>query len=116
MINHGRIVGDVDLGDGADTFVFGQGGTVSGDLFLGDGDDVVRIENGSGTSHIADFAAGDSNDDAIDVSAFFSKFKDLQAHSKQQGADVIIALDHNDKLVLENVQLSSLNSGDFLFV
>ena len=26
VINHGRIVGDVVLGDGADTFVFGKGG------------------------------------------------------------------------------------------
>src|SRR5262245_46937377 len=115
VINHGRIVGDVDLGDGADTFVFGHGGTVSGDLFLSSGDDLVLIENGSGTSHIADFAAGALSDDVIDVSAFFSSFGDLQAHSKQQGGDVTIALDHNDKLVLENVQLSSLNFGDFLF-
>src|SRR5262245_65848650 len=81
VINHGRIVGDVDLGDGADTFVFGQGGTVSGDLFLGGGDDVVRIENGSGTSHIADLAAGNSNGDAIDGSPFFSKFNHPQAPS-----------------------------------
>jgi len=63
MINHGRIVGDVVLGDGADTFVFGKGGNLAGDVFLGGGDDLVRIENGSGTSHIADFAAGAGSGD-----------------------------------------------------
>ena len=52
----------------------------------------------------------------IDVSDFFSNFGALQANSKQQGNDVVIALDHNDKLILENVQLSALNVGDFLFV
>ena len=48
VVNHGRIVGDVVLGDGDDTFVFGNGGTARGDLLLGGGDDLVVIENGSG--------------------------------------------------------------------
>src|SRR5215813_8785379 len=72
VINHGRIVGDVQLGDGADTFVFGKGGTLDGNLFLGGGDDLVRVERGSGTSFIADFVAGSASGDTIDVSAFFS--------------------------------------------
>jgi hypothetical protein len=95
VINHGTIVGDVVLGDGADTFVFGKGGTLAGNLFLGGGNDFVRIENGSGTSQIADFGAGD----VIDVSTFFSSFGDLEAHSQQSGNDVVITLDHNDHLV-----------------
>jgi hypothetical protein len=103
-------------GAGADTFVFGKGGTLAGDLFLGAGDDLVVIENGSGTSHIADFAAGASGGDLVDVSAFFSSFVALQAHSQQQGNDTVITLDHNDKLVLENVQLGALNANDFLLV
>jgi len=41
-----RIVGDVVLGDGVHTFVFGNGGTLSGNLFLGGGNDLVLIENG----------------------------------------------------------------------
>ena len=52
-----RIVGDVVLGDGVHTFVFGNGGTLSGNLFLGGGNDLVLIENGSGTTDISDFAA-----------------------------------------------------------
>jgi hypothetical protein len=114
VINHGRIVGDVALGDGADTFVFGKGGTVAGDVFLGGGNDLVRIENGSGTSHIADFAAGAASGDVIDVSAFFSNFHEVQTHSRQIGHDVVITLDHNDQIVLANVHLNALNAGDFL--
>jgi hypothetical protein len=114
--NHGRIVGDVRLGDGADAFVFANGGTLAGDLFLGGGDDFVRIENGAGTSHIADFAAGAAGGDVIDLSAFFSSFGALKAHSQQQGADVVITLAHNDKVVLENVQLGVLSADDFLLV
>jgi hypothetical protein len=114
VINHGRIVGDVMLGDGADSFVFGKGGTVAGDVFLGGGSDLVRIENGSGTSHIADFAAGAAGGDVIDVSAFFSSFHEVQTHSRQLGHDVVITLDHNDQLVLANVHLNALNAGDFL--
>ena len=56
------------------------------------------------------------NGEIIDVSAFFSKFSELMAHSSQHGNDVVVALDHNDTLVLENVQLDALKFGDFLFV
>jgi len=115
VINHGRIAGDVDLGDGADTFVFGNGGRVQGEVFLGGGDDLVVIESGAGSAEIADFAAGDTGGDVLDVSAFFTSLAGLQAHSRQQGGDLIVALDHNGTLVLNNVQLGALNTGDFLF-
>ena len=111
VVNHGRIVGVVDLGDGTDIFVFGAGGELSGNLLLGGGDDRVVIEDGSGTSHIADFAHGDR----IDISAFFASFDDLLAHSTEQGSDLVVTLDHNDLLVLANWQISGLQSGDFLF-
>jgi hypothetical protein len=115
VVNHGHIVGDVILGQGADTFVFGSSGSLDGNLFLGGGKDLVVIENGAGTAKIADFAAGSSNKDVIDVSAFFSSFSDLKAHTKQSGNDVIINLDQNDVLILGNIQLNSLNTGDFIF-
>jgi hypothetical protein len=115
VVNHGHIVGDVILGQGADTFIFGSGGSLDGNLFLGGGKDLVVIENGAGTAKIADFAAGASNKDVIDVSAFFSSFGDLKAYSQQTSEGVVIALDTNDELVLVGVQLSALNAGDFLF-
>lgn len=115
VVNHGRIVGDVVLGDGADTFVSGKGGSIAGDLFLGGGDDIVFIENGSGTTRIADFGAGDASGDVVDVSAFFSNFADLRSHSSQHGNDTVISLDRNDCLVLQNTEVTALSGGDFAF-
>jgi hypothetical protein len=115
VVNHGRIVGDVVLGDGADTFVSGKGGLIAGDVVLGGGDDLVFIEDGSGTTPIADFGAGDASGDVVDVSAFFSNFADLQSHSSQRGTDTVVRLDGNDCLVLQNTQVSALTDGDFAF-
>lgn len=115
VVNHGRIVGDVVLGDGADTFVSGRGGLIAGDLVLGGGDDIVFIEDGSGTTRIADFGAGAASGDVVDVSAFFSNFADLQSHSSQRGTDTVITLDRNDCLVLQNTQVTTLTDGDFAF-
>jgi hypothetical protein len=42
-------------------------------------------------------------------------FGELFAHSQQQGSNVVIALDHNDQLVLENVERNDLDNGDFVF-
>jgi hypothetical protein len=115
VINHGRIVGDVDLGAGVDTFVFAKGGVLTGDLVLGGDDDIVRIENGSGTSAITDFTgAGVAGGDQIDVSAFFSNFEEMQGAVSQSGADLVVALDPNDTLVLTGV--SAVDAGDFIFV
>ncbi|HET7714069.1 MAG TPA: hypothetical protein VFK86_00425 [Bauldia sp.] len=114
VVNRGRIVGDVDLGAGADTFVFGKGGTVASTVLLGEGDDLVCIRNGAGEAEVADFAAGPGGDVA-DVSAFFASFAELMSEAEQDGGDVAIDLDHNDRLVLRDVQLGDLSAGDFLF-
>jgi hypothetical protein len=88
---------------------------LGGNLDLGGGDDTVRIENGSGTTNIASFAAGASSNDVIDLSAFFSNFAELDAANDLTGTNVVIALDNNDSLVLTNLQ-GTLNAGDFFFV
>jgi hypothetical protein len=75
----------------------------------------MRIEKGSGSMRIADFAAGPAGGDVIDISAFYSNFNDLVAHMRQVGNNVDIALGHNDQLVLENVLLGALDAGDFQF-
>jgi hypothetical protein len=116
VVNLGQIVGDVVLGNGADTFVSGKGSSLSGMLFLGGGDDFVDIEKGSGSMTIADFAAGPAPKDIIDISAFYSNLADLEAHSYQSGSDVVISLGNPDQLTLANVKLSTLDAGDFKFV
>jgi hypothetical protein len=94
--------------------VFGRGGSVTGNVLLGGGNDLIEIEDGSGLSRIADFSA-DGPNDAIDVSAFFSNFGQVQAHAHQHGGDVVINLDRNDTLVLEHVTFGTLTMGDFIF-
>src|SRR5262249_28546797 len=116
VINHGRIEGNVVLGDGADEFVFGKGGTLVGDLRLGDGNDLVVVENGCGTARITDFVAGAGTDDVINVSAFFSSFASLIANSNNTSEGVAIALDANDVLVLVGVSKNHLTTDDFSFV
>jgi len=115
VVNHGRIQGDVVLGDGANTFVFATGGRLSGNLFLGNGADLVVVESGAGNVRIADFAAGASGADVIDVSALFSSFGALATKSAQLGADVVITLDTEDSLVLLNTTLGALSAADFVF-
>ena len=113
VVNRGRIVGDVSLGEGNDTFTFARGGSVNGEVALGSGDDLVRVENGSGISRVADFTAGDAGD-AVDVSAFFSSFDQVMTNARQHGADVVIKLDRNDTLMLKNVDLGALTESDFV--
>jgi hypothetical protein len=116
VINHGHITGDVILGGGPDTFVFGSGGRLTGMLFLGGGNDRVTIERDSGSMTIADFVAGAAAKDIIDISAFYSNFTDLKAHSYQLGNDVVVGLGKQDQLVLAQVKLSALDTSDFSFV
>jgi len=115
VINHGRIEGNVVLGDGADEVVFGQGGTLVGDLLLGGGDDLVVVENGCGTARIADFVAGAGSDDVVDVSAFFSSLASLVANSNDTSEGLAISLDSDDALVLVGVSKSDLSTDDFSF-
>jgi hypothetical protein len=112
VVNHGQIIGNVMLGAGDDTFVFGKGGQVVGDVYLGAGNDHVVVERGSGVSHIADLSAHDT----VDVSAFFSNFNQLANHIAQNGNDVVVSLDHNDTLVFEHTQLATLQLRDVFLV
>ena len=73
----------------------------------------MLIADGAGALRIADFEAGVAGGDVVDLSAFFSDFDDVMAHAFQKGGDTIIALDRNDRLVLENTLLGTLDVGDF---
>jgi hypothetical protein len=88
-----RLPGDGEA-DGAVIGSIGQeavngvnGGNVAGDVFLGEGDDLANIQDGSGSTVIADFVAGGA-DDQIDLSEFsFSDLGDLAAHTSGNGND-----------------------------
>jgi hypothetical protein len=117
VINRGRIVGDVELNGGDDTYVAARGGQLRGVIFSGEGDDTFVFHDGSGRSEVADFEAGAGSDDILDVSAFgFDTFADVLGVTRQVGSDVIISLDRNDQVVLNDLSLGALHENDFLLM
>lgn len=115
VTNTGQIIGDVDLGEGDDVFEFGAGGTLLGELFLGAGDDFVFVNDGAGAVRIADFEAGATGGDQLDLTAFFATVEDALASSGEIAGDVVIALDDDDSLTLADTTLSALGPDDFWF-
>lgn len=59
LINHGTIIGDVDLGDGDDRFNFYQGSSVSG-----------TVSGGAGVNQLALYYTDDDTRHAIDLSPY----------------------------------------------
>lgn len=115
VINRGLISGHVDLGGGDDVYIAGRKSSLQGVLHLGDGDDLIVVQTGSGDLVIEDFMAGAGTDDVIDVSAFgITSLSDLLNRTTQSGSFVSIDLGKTD-LLLAGVNMSALNSGDFIF-
>jgi len=124
-------------GGGADTLVGGagadslDGGTGFDSLSGGDGDDFVSggkgddvltggrgvdvFSFGSNFGHdvITDFKAVE--DEIRFNGAGFTSFSDMLSHTTQVGANVVITNAAGDTLQLNNIQISSLQSADFLF-
>lgn len=117
VFNFGRIIGDVDLGNGADSYTAGRSGRLDGALTLGAGDDLAVLERGFGKLLIADFRAGAGGEDEIDLSAWgFGSFGAVLARADERDGGVVINLGGGDRLTLEGVALASLQSGDFVIV
>ena len=116
VANYGRLAGTVDLGNGDDIYVAGQGGRLDGTLILGEGNDLIICEHGCGALSIGDFSTGAGSDDVFDLSGFgFSSLDEVLAHATQSGADVRLSLGGHDLLTLQDTSLSSLSAEDFLF-
>ena len=115
-------------GCGDDTIILGEGDRVIG----GDGDDIFyatsggdnTITGGEGadqfwiataevpeeTNLITDFTIGE---DVIGIAGFGIGFADVSL--TQQGDDALIATDGNDFASLQNIDITDLNSDDFVF-
>ncbi len=116
---NGTAAADVLFGDARDTQInAGAGndeihaGIGNNRLSGGDGDDsfvIARHANGNDT--ISDLQAGDSID--LSVFAELRNFGDLQR--VQQGNDVAITLADNQRLVIENSNLTALTPDYFIF-
>jgi len=100
-----RLAGD----NGADTL---NGGAGDDELTGGLGGDRFVFDGAFGHDAVTDFGNGDriQLDDAQ-----FADFAAVLAKSAQVGDDVVITLDAGNVITLQDVLLSSLKTGDFLF-
>jgi len=68
-----------------------------------------------GDDVITDFTARGSNHDYLKIDhTLAASFPEVISHASQVGADTLITFGE-DSILLQNTQVSSLNSGDFLF-
>lgn len=104
-------------GNGADTL---NGGTGNDTLTGGNGTDTFVFSGTSfGNDSVTDFDAGSgsSSVDLIEVStSAFADWAAISAASVQAGSDVVITYDASTSITLEDVTLSNLDAGDFIFV
>jgi hypothetical protein len=116
----------VYAGNGPDTLVGAAGATLhagngpqtlygapGGTLFGGKSPDTFAFEPGFGLDAIFNFQA---NKDVLQfnpsvIGSFFAAMHD----AKQIGANTVFTIDSTDKVTLENVNMSSLTSGNFRF-
>ncbi|MEO9685313.1 MAG: calcium-binding protein [Tateyamaria sp.] len=97
----------IDGGAGNDTLLGGQG---ADQLTGGAGNDLFVFDDRMRADTVTDF---DTNGDILDVSAWgFTDISELGF--VQQGADVFAQLSDRDSLLLENVDLASLDNSDLV--
>jgi hypothetical protein len=103
----------LDGGAGAD-MLNGRAGDDT--LIGGAGDDRFVFACGDVRDVVADFVAGDSSGDVIDLRGYgITSFAELDARMSQVGSDVVIVLDADDRITLQNVSEGSLDAADFAF-
>ncbi|MEH3147583.1 MAG: M10 family metallopeptidase [Methylobacterium frigidaeris] len=104
----------LDGGAGSD-LLFGNAGN---DLLTGGaGSDIFAFGAGDGLDRILDFVLGGSEADVIAFNGgAFADFAAVQAASRQDGADVLIAYGAGDGITLQGVQLGTLSAANFTFV
>ena len=109
----GQTDGDQNiLGMVGDDLLFGT----DGNDFLtgGAGDDLFVFADGAGADTITDFQVGASTDDILDFSQHSQVSSTADLTIIQQGADALIGFG-SDSVFLENVDVSLLDTDDYLF-
>ncbi|XUR37333.1 Putative rhizobiocin/RTX toxin and hemolysin-type calcium binding protein [Rhizobium leguminosarum bv. trifolii] len=100
-------------GSGTDTLAGGAGNDI---LVGGDAADLFVYLPNWGHDTIIDFMATGTAHDTIRIDHnIFADWESLFAASSQYGNDTIVTADIDNTIVLRNVALTSLDSGDFLF-
>ena len=112
ILNGGSGVDTLDGGSGNDIL---NGGTGNDRLIGGGSNDIFIFEDGSGIDRITDFNFGSG--DQIDLSDFgLADFNAVISLAVQVGDDVRIQIDGDDRLILEDIILESLDASDFILV
>jgi Ca2+-binding RTX toxin-like protein len=101
---------DLSGGNGDDILIGGTGHDV---MTGGNGSDLFVFEAGFGLDTVTDFHGSDHIQFHSDL---FHDFQAVLAASQQVGGDTVITLDAANTITLHNVQLTSLQANDFLFV
>ncbi|MBY5790046.1 hypothetical protein HFN56_07655 [Rhizobium leguminosarum] len=100
-------------GDGANTLTGGGGDDI---LIGGAAADFFVFSPNWGHDTITNFVATGTAHDTIRIDhGVFADWASLLAASTQSGSDTIVTADANNTITLQNVIVSSLQSGDFLF-
>nr|WP_269466218.1 M10 family metallopeptidase [Rhizobium leguminosarum] len=100
-------------GSGTDTLAGGAGNDI---LVGGDAADLFVYLPNWGHDTIIDFMATGTAHDTIRIDHnIFADWESLFAASSQYGNDTIVTADIDNTIVLRNVALTSLDSGDFFF-
>jgi hypothetical protein len=111
---YGHAGNDTLNGAGGNDYL--NGGTGNDMLTGGAGDDRFYFQTGDGQDTITDFTPGNASGDVIELHGYgVTSFAALQPFMSQSGGDTVIAFDDQNHIVLHNVTMAQLNSGDFLF-
>ncbi|MEH3147721.1 MAG: hypothetical protein PGN34_20790 [Methylobacterium frigidaeris] len=113
---------DLSGGAGNDTIEGGAGfdllfGNAGDDVLTGGaGPDIFGLGRGDGRDVIRDFVTGGAEADVIAFNGgAFADFAAVQAATRQEGADVVIAYGAGDSVTLQNLQASALSAANFTF-
>lgn len=118
-INLGHVISGTDADDallGTDQTDIITGGRGDDVLSGGNGADMFVFHQGDGSDTVKDFVSSGPNRDIIQLDpSLVSSWTDLMSKSSQSGANVVIAPNATDKIVLNNVSLSTLTEDNFRF-
>ncbi|MGE7413349.1 M10 family metallopeptidase [Methylobacterium tarhaniae] len=105
---------DTLAGDAGSDLLFGNAGD---DLLSGGaGPDVFAFGRGDGRDRILDFVADGPEADVIAFKGgAFTSFAAVQAASRQDGADLVIAFGADDAVTLQSTRLEALTTANFAF-
>jgi len=114
---HGNESGNEIHGNKGDNKLFGHAGSdfidggAGDDILIGGaGEDQFIFWKGLGQDTLTDYVDGE---DKIVVFGFIGNFTDLEARMSQHGDDVWIDLNKHDRLIIEDVKIKQIDSGDF---